>query len=161
MYFAKDISVMSFTKISLIFVCYRETPGLCLPTSVTRRSGTGALPPIPGVEPWCIVTHRDPPLRLRSYTGNAPSQTVALPGQTVIIWCPKPGLVRSTAGNIWTQSNSSPIRPGSPRSAGCKLPERTGAYTGTVWTRLKVSAGKHVSCTKPHIVYSYTIVGPK
>jgi len=35
----------------LIFVCYRETPGLCRPTSVTRRSDTGALPPIPGAEP--------------------------------------------------------------------------------------------------------------
>jgi len=92
--------------------------------------------PIPGAEPWCIGTHQDTPQRLLSYTGNAPSQTVALPGQTVINCCPKPGLVRSTAGNIWMHSNSFPIRPGSPRSAGCKLPGRTGAYTGTVWTRL-------------------------
>jgi len=52
--------------------------------------------------------------------------------------CAKPGLVRSTAGNIWTHSNYVPIRPGSPRPAGCKLPGRTGAYTGTVWTRLNL-----------------------
>jgi len=43
----------------LIFVCYRETPGLRRPTSVTHGSDTGALPPIPGAEPSCIWTHRD------------------------------------------------------------------------------------------------------
>ena len=33
------MSVISFTKNALIVVCYRETPELCRPTSVTRRSG--------------------------------------------------------------------------------------------------------------------------
>jgi len=56
------------------------------------------------------VMFRDAQKRLRSYTGNAPSQTVALPGHTVINLYPKPGLIRSTAGNIWTHSNSVPIR---------------------------------------------------
>jgi len=55
----------------------------------------------------------------------------------VITFCPKPGLVRSTAGNVWTHLNSFTIRLGSPWSAGCKLPGRTRAYTVTVWTRLK------------------------
>ena len=40
---------------------HRETPGLCRPTSVTRRSDTGALPPIPGAELWYIGTRRDTP----------------------------------------------------------------------------------------------------
>ena len=51
LYFAKDITVKSFTKNTLIFVCYHETPGLCRSTSVTRRSDTGALPQIPAAEP--------------------------------------------------------------------------------------------------------------
>ena len=86
----------------------------------------------------------------RSYTRNAPSQTVALPGQTVKMFFHKPGLVRSTAGNIWTQSNSFPIRPGSPRSAGCKLPGRTGVYTGTMWTRLKMNIMRKVCLNKSY-----------
>ena len=53
---------ISFTKKSFTFVCYRESPGLCRPTSVTRRSDTGALPPNPGSEPGAFqdrfkVTH--------------------------------------------------------------------------------------------------------
>ena len=32
----------------MIFICYRVTPGLCRPTSVTRRSDTGVLLPMPG-----------------------------------------------------------------------------------------------------------------
>jgi len=52
----------------------------------------------------------------RSASGATPGihrrKTVALPGQTVINFWPKPGLVRSTAGNIWTHSNSFPVRPG-------------------------------------------------
>jgi len=55
----KDITVVSFTKKSLIFVCSSETPGLCRPASVTRRSDTGALPPLPGADPWYISTHRN------------------------------------------------------------------------------------------------------
>jgi len=44
--------------------------------------------------------------------------------------------VRSIAGNMWTHSNAiTKSRPGSPRSAGYKLPGRTGAYTRTVWNR--------------------------
>ena len=64
-------------------------------------------------------THRDTPWRPWSYTGNAQSQTLALPGHTVIKFCPKPDLVRSTAGNIWTHSNFVPIRPGLP-AANCR-----------------------------------------
>jgi len=56
----------------------------------------------------------------------------------VISFCPKSGLVRSTAGNVWTHSNSFTTLPISPRSAGYKLPGRTGVYTGTAWTRLNV-----------------------
>ena len=43
LYFAHDIFVVSSAGISLIFICFRVTPGLCRPTSVTRRSVTGAL----------------------------------------------------------------------------------------------------------------------
>ena len=32
----------------MIFLCYRVTPELCRPTSVTRRSDTGALSPMLG-----------------------------------------------------------------------------------------------------------------
>ena len=45
--------LLYYVKVSqktLIFVCYCETPGLCRPTSVTRRSDTGALTQIPGAE---------------------------------------------------------------------------------------------------------------
>ena len=61
LYFANDISVISSTGISLIFICYRVTLGHCRPISVTRRSDTGALPPMPAAEPWRIGTHRDTP----------------------------------------------------------------------------------------------------
>jgi len=61
----------------------------------------------------------------RSAPGITPGMHRRKPGHTVINFCPKPGLVRSTAGNIWTHSNSVPFRPGSPRSVGCKLPGRT------------------------------------
>jgi len=105
---------------------------------------TGALPPYFRDPPqWHrgsaadsrgrTVVYRDAP----GHTVAPPDQTVALPGHTVINVCPTPGLVRSTAGNLWTHSNSVPICHGSPRPAGCKLPGRSGAYTGTVWTRLK------------------------
>jgi len=33
------------------FLCYRVTPGLSRPTSVTRPSDTGVLTPMPGAEP--------------------------------------------------------------------------------------------------------------
>jgi len=88
---------------------------------------------------WTVSSpydHRDTPWRLRGYTGNVPSQTVASPGQTVITFCPKPVLVRSAAGNVWAHSNSFTLRPGSSRSTGYNLPGRTRAYTWTVWTRL-------------------------
>jgi len=65
---AATISVISSTRISLIYICYRVTPGPCRPTSVTYRSDTGALPPMPGA-------YRDAPWRLRGYIGNVPSQT--------------------------------------------------------------------------------------
>jgi len=69
MHFANDISVISSTDISLIFICYRVTPGLSRPTSVTRRIDTGALPPMPGTEPW-----------LSGRTGTHRSASGATPG---------------------------------------------------------------------------------
>ena len=85
-------------KNSLIFVCYRETPGLCPPTSVTRRSDTLALPLITRtVVYWDAPGHTVVPPELDKECTVA---TVASPGQTMINFCPKPGVVRSTAGNI-------------------------------------------------------------
>ena len=55
-----------FQEISLIFVCYRETPGLYRPTSVTRRSGTGVF--LADARSRAVV-YRD-----------VPGHTVALPG---------------------------------------------------------------------------------
>jgi len=59
MYFANNIYVISSMGTSLIFICYRVTPGFCRPTSVTRRVDTGALPPMPGAEP--LHAYRDSP----------------------------------------------------------------------------------------------------
>jgi len=73
--------------------------------------------------------HRECTVANRSITGTDL-------GGAWITFCPKPVLVRSTAGNVWTHSNSFTFRPSLTRSTGYKLPGRTRAYTGTVWTRL-------------------------
>jgi len=86
--------------------------------AVDYRDAPGRTVAPPGLHRECIVANR------------------SITGTTVITVCPKLGLVRSTAENVWTHSNFFTIRPASLRSAGYKLPGSTGTYTGTVWTRL-------------------------
>ena len=125
--FANDISVSS-TEISLIFICYRLTAGFAV-----LLPGLAVL--TPGLCRRCPEQSRGVSGRTgthRSASWATPGMNRGKLGQTVITFCPKPGLVCSAAGNVWTHSKSSIIRPGSPRSAGYKLPGRTGAYTGRV-----------------------------
>jgi len=83
LYFAKDISVISLTKKSLIFVCYRETPGLCRPTSVIRRSDTVVLPPNRGVSGHTVAPpdlQRECTVANRSITGTYRVQVMSETG---------------------------------------------------------------------------------
>jgi len=109
---------------------YQPTPGLCRRWPGRSRGLPGHTLAPPAQHRECIVTNR------------------SITGQTVVNFGPKPGLVRSVVKNIWTHSNFFINRPGSSQYAGCKRPGRTGADTGTVWTRLYVFLYKSVYAKK-------------